>query len=309
MVSKYLCIPLSLAETMSHTVGVETTILTIARFVQPWPSAPTSFNVLWLPKVLPLPRMPQISSPHFVFQHCNFVDIWQPCFSFSESGTRTRPACYRVGDFATSNNTHAQDFNSIRSERSDISSYLYLSRHIFLVLCRVLYVVLVVNVARLGVVLVQVHHYSFPTAWRTTEFPFWRSRLLNWRFSLFFLVFCILVVTPLALSLLLSLATSNGRFRWFSDPISLFLYPASNSRRSRNRFISFRTFFALAMIGLYLFVLSYVPVPTSVEASGTLAAYLSRLIVIGTVILGLLSGFGAISSSWQFLPTSEPQYG
>jgi len=91
--------------------------------------------------------------------------------------------------------------------------------------------------------------------------------------------------------------------------LTLSLGLAANPRNSRShRLISFRTIFAFATIGLYLFALSYVPLPSSLKPSGTFSTYLSRLIVIGTIILGFLSGFGAISSSWRFLPSSEPQY-
>jgi len=69
-----------------------------------------------------------------------------------------------------------------------------------------------------------------------------------------------------------------------------------------------RAIFSLIPVTLYLFALSYIPIPGSLESPDTATAALSRLIVIGTIVLGLLSGFGAISSSWEFLPFgSRPQ--
>ncbi|KAF5329522.1 hypothetical protein D9619_009069 [Psilocybe cf. subviscida] len=109
------------------------------------------------------------------------------------------------------------------------------------------------------------------------------SRLLNWRISLFILMSAILVVTPLSLSLLLAIRTSGETisFKPLFGP---------------------RAFLSLIPVALYLFALSYIPLPASLDPSDLTTAALSRLIVLGTIVLGLLSGFGAISSSWQFLP-------
>ncbi|KAF8154275.1 Abscisic acid G-protein coupled receptor-domain-containing protein [Crassisporium funariophilum] len=107
-----------------------------------------------------------------------------------------------------------------------------------------------------------------------------RTRLLNWRFSLFFLMTAILVVIPLSVSLLLAIGTSS----------------------TRRSLLGARAIFSLIPVVLYLFALSYIPLPIALASSDTTTAALSRLIVLGTIILGLLSGFGAISSSWKFLP-------
>ncbi|KDR78231.1 hypothetical protein GALMADRAFT_65417 [Galerina marginata CBS 339.88] len=104
------------------------------------------------------------------------------------------------------------------------------------------------------------------------------SRLLNWRVSLFILMSAILVVIPLAVSLLIAIGTT------------------------RTSIIGPRAILSLIPVALYLFALSYIPVPASLETSDTATTALSRLIVLGTIVLGLLSGFGAISSSWKFLP-------
>ncbi|KAF8900147.1 Abscisic acid G-protein coupled receptor-domain-containing protein [Gymnopilus junonius] len=107
------------------------------------------------------------------------------------------------------------------------------------------------------------------------------SRLLNWRISLFILMSAILVVIPLSVSILLSIGTTD--------------------RTSFRNVIGFRAILSLIPVGIYLFALSNIPLPASLEASDTATSALSRLIVVGTVILGLLSGFGAISSSWKYL--------
>ncbi|OJT11296.1 Golgi pH regulator [Trametes pubescens] len=53
---------------------------------------------------------------------------------------------------------------------------------------------------------------------------------------------------------------------------------------------------------LFLLALSYIPLPNGMPTHTVLASTLSRLTVIGTVILGLLSGFGAIYTAWDFFP-------
>ena len=56
---------------------------------------------------------------------------------------------------------------------------------------------------------------------------------------------------------------------------------------------------------LSLILLSYIP-PFTVESDPPfLSRTLSRLVVLGTTILGLLSGFGAVTRAWDFLPSSS----
>uniref|UniRef100_A0A8H7XX95 Golgi pH regulator n=1 Tax=Psilocybe cubensis TaxID=181762 RepID=A0A8H7XX95_PSICU len=114
------------------------------------------------------------------------------------------------------------------------------------------------------------------------------ARLLNWKISLFVLMSAILVIIPLSVSLLLSIGATDG---WTIKSI-----------------IGPRAILSFIPVALYLFALSYIPLPASLEPADTFTVSLSRLIVLGTIVLGLLSGFGAISSSWQFLPfVSRPQ--
>lgn len=85
-----------------------------------------------------------------------------------------------------------------------------------------------------------------------------------------------------------------------------YIFPDEWSVRT---FFGPRAIFSLIPVTLYLFALSYIPIPEALEPSDTTTAALSRLIVIGTIVLGLLSGFGAISNSWQFLPFGSRSQG
>ncbi|KAJ7060724.1 G protein-coupled receptor 89 [Mycena amicta] len=109
-----------------------------------------------------------------------------------------------------------------------------------------------------------------------------RARLLNWRVSLFILLTLVLVCIPFLLSLLLTLsADSDAR-------------PRTTVPR-----LAFSTF----SVGIYLLLLSLTPLPA--PAPDYTTAALSRLIVLGTAILGLLAGFGAASSVWMYFPLGE----
>ena len=55
-------------------------------------------------------------------------------------------------------------------------------------------------------------------------------------------------------------------------------------------------------VSFFLFILSYVPLPSSISKTSGVSAIISRLVVVGTVILGLLSGFGSINNAWDYLP-------
>lgn len=59
---------------------------------------------------------------------------------------------------------------------------------------------------------------------------------------------------------------------------------------------------SLVPVVSYLFALSYIPLPSALPSSGILTTALSRLVVLGTALLGLLSGFGAVSNAWAFFP-------
>jgi hypothetical protein len=61
----------------------------------------------------------------------------------------------------------------------------------------------------------------------------------------------------------------------------------------------------LLVVPVYLYLLSFIPVPKAVASSDLFTSVLSRLIGSGTIILGLLSGFGAISNAWAFFGRSR----
>jgi len=109
-----------------------------------------------------------------------------------------------------------------------------------------------------------------------------RTRLFNWKASLFLLLATNLVFTPISASLVVTLAPK----------------PDSNQRLRRQTQI----IMSLVPVVLYLFALSYIPLPSALSSSDTLTTALSRLIVLGTALLGLLSGFGAVSNAWAFFP-------
>ncbi|KAJ7819246.1 G protein-coupled receptor 89 [Mycena leptocephala] len=111
------------------------------------------------------------------------------------------------------------------------------------------------------------------------------TRLFNWRLSLFLLLTCILVLIPFLLSLLLTVGSDSG---------------------PRTRSVLPRIVLSTMSVALYLFALSCIPLPVALSATDRMTATLSRLVVLGTIILGLLAGFGAVSSSWAFIPSKKP---
>ncbi|KAI0087512.1 Abscisic acid G-protein coupled receptor-domain-containing protein [Irpex rosettiformis] len=118
-----------------------------------------------------------------------------------------------------------------------------------------------------------------------------RTRLLNWNISLAILVALITVIIPLAYSLVLS-------------------YRSATSIQGLQRPTITRLFLTALPVGLFLFLLSFIPLPTGFTSTGTTSIVFARLTVVGTVILGLLSGFGAVNNAWRFFPvlsrTSRP---
>lgn len=79
---------------------------------------------------------------------------------------------------------------------------------------------------------------------------------------------------------------------------------AAPGRLSRRRSIPTRIVMALVPYSFYLFALSLIPLPESLITTipGLLSIALSRLIVLGTFIIGLLSGLGAARNAWDHMP-------
>ncbi|KZP33174.1 G protein-coupled receptor 89 [Athelia psychrophila] len=110
-----------------------------------------------------------------------------------------------------------------------------------------------------------------------------RARLFNWEVSLFVLLAIILLFIPISLSVVLTMGPSHPD-------------------KSRKRSIVTRAAIITTPVALYLFLLSRIPLPESLASTGFTAMTLSRLVFVGIVILGLLSGFGAVSNAWAFFP-------
>lgn len=66
----------------------------------------------------------------------------------------------------------------------------------------------------------------------------------------------------------------------------------------QSRALPVRVAFALAPVTLFIFALSYIPLPTELLSYNPLTAVTARLVTMGTTILGLLSGLGAVSGAW-----------
>ena len=125
--------------------------------------------------------------------------------------------------------------------------------------------------------------------------------MVNWNLSLFLLLAIILLFIPVSLSLVLNIGSSSKSGPYF------FLREIPVDRpmctdQSRKRFMIFRAVGSLIPVSIYLFLLSWIPLPDALASSNLTTTALSRLVVLGTIILGLLSGFGAINNAWAFFP-------
>ncbi|KAF5376741.1 hypothetical protein D9615_007881 [Tricholomella constricta] len=87
------------------------------------------------------------------------------------------------------------------------------------------------------------------------------------------------------------------------------------SPRTRQMSCQFSLMFLMAIIlvgvplCISLILALRVPLPPALSNADLFTASLARLIVLGIVILGLLSGFGAISNSWNLIPGLSPTRG
>ncbi|KAF8608098.1 hypothetical protein BDV93DRAFT_241420 [Ceratobasidium sp. AG-I] len=108
------------------------------------------------------------------------------------------------------------------------------------------------------------------------------SRYLNWRISLVTLIALILLVIPILQCLFIAYKPNRPAG---IDP------GASLPRR-----LALPLFFFSA----YIMMLLRIPVMDNNLGSDVLTSALARLSVLGTVVLGTLSGFGAIATAWMF---------
>lgn len=73
----------------------------------------------------------------------------------------------------------------------------------------------------------------------------------------------------------------------------------------QSRALPIRVAFALAPVALFIFALSYIPLPAELLLHNPLTAVTARLVTLGTTVLGLLSGLGAVSGSWGIINRSR----
>lgn len=102
----------------------------------------------------------------------------------------------------------------------------------------------------------------------------------HWHISLFIIVFLVIILIPLLQCFLFTYREDTWHTLKPGMRLSLTLVP----------FL------------LYLFAFSYVPLPAHMEGAGFFTHALARMTVLGTLLLGLLSGFGAVSTAWSFQP-------
>ncbi|KAF7373791.1 G protein-coupled receptor 89 [Mycena sanguinolenta] len=114
------------------------------------------------------------------------------------------------------------------------------------------------------------------------------TRLFNWRLSMFLLLACILVLVPFVITLLLTVGPDPGLSVVHAHGLSC---PGSSSAREPYSSTSSRSLAS--------------PSPAALSVTDRMTALLSRLVVLGTVVLGLLAGYGAVSSSWAFIPSKN----
>lgn len=72
--------------------------------------------------------------------------------------------------------------------------------------------------------------------------------------------------------------------------------------KPRKRSMVVRVAVSLVPVILYLFMLSWIPLPESLASADITTTTLSRLVFLGIIILGLLAGFGAVDNAWAFFP-------
>ncbi|KAG2078386.1 hypothetical protein BDR04DRAFT_1086651 [Suillus decipiens] len=113
-----------------------------------------------------------------------------------------------------------------------------------------------------------------------------RIRLLSWQTTLFLLLFTILLLVPISFSLILTYRPDNPGF-------------------VQSRALPIRVAFALAPVALFVFALSYIPLPAELLLYSPLTAVTARLVTLGTTVLGLLSGLGAVSGAWGIVSWSR----
>ncbi|KAH9985916.1 Abscisic acid G-protein coupled receptor-domain-containing protein [Russula vinacea] len=112
-----------------------------------------------------------------------------------------------------------------------------------------------------------------------------RTRLLNWQISLYAVLLNIIILIPSSLCLVSTTSLNS-----------------SSATPSHRRILA-----VLAPLFVYFLLLSYVPLPADLVPSGksdTFTLVTVRYNVLGTFILGCLSGFGSVTAAWGYFPLS-----
>ena len=63
--------------------------------------------------------------------------------------------------------------------------------------------------------------------------------------------------------------------------------------------LNIRAIAFLLPVVFFIFVLSFIPLPAELTSYNPLTSTAARLVVLGTIILGLLSGLGAVNGAWS----------
>ncbi|KAI9454650.1 Abscisic acid G-protein coupled receptor-domain-containing protein [Lactarius psammicola] len=111
-----------------------------------------------------------------------------------------------------------------------------------------------------------------------------RTRLLNFQISLYTLLLNIIMLIPVSLCVVSTTPLNSASVTF--------------SRR--------RVLVVLAPLSVYFLLLSYVPLPGVLvsEENRTFTLVMARYNVLGTIILGSLSGFGSVTTAWGYFPLS-----
>lgn len=129
------------------------------------------------------------------------------------------------------------------------------------------------------------------------------TRLLNWQISLYAVLLNIIILIPLSLCLV-STTSSNScgsRIHICFSMITRTLHIPASATLSHRRVLT-----VLAPLFVYFLLLSYVPLPYLLSSgkSDTFTLVTVRYNVLGTFILGCLSGFGSVTAAWGYFPLS-----
>ncbi len=92
---------------------------------------------------------------------------------------------------------------------------------------------------------------------------------------------------------------SNDGMSWHIEKVGQLRILFVSGRR---QFFGIRIVISFIPVFVFLFALANIPLPAGLASQDALTNAISRLIILGTIVLGVLSGFGAVSNAWGFLP-------